>query len=193
MPPPMIYVQVAPPPVRREAPPPRPSPVHIWVDGYWGWDSGQHVWIEGRWHTPPQPGYRWQPARWRRHGHRWVFVPGHWHRRGRVYVEPVPAPAPVVVAAPAPAFVEGGLAISGHVTSIQGAPVAGITVTLAGSREGRIVTDGSGYYVFPGLAPGSYSVRPTGGGCAFAPDVVNLNNLDRSITQNIVVSGCGGW
>jgi hypothetical protein len=105
---------------------------------------------------------------------------------------PAPAyqPAPPAGYAPAP---EGAITISGYVTSMQGAPVAGIMVTMAGSREGRIVTDGSGYYAFSGLTPGSYSIRPTGGGCAFAPDVVNLNNLVRSVTQNIVVSGCGGW
>jgi hypothetical protein len=55
------------------------------------------------------------------------------------------------------------------------------------------VTNNSGYYVFGGLPPGSYSVRPTGGGCAFAPDVANLNNLYGGVTQDIVVSGCPGW
>lgn len=97
-----------------------------------------------------------------------------------------------MMAEPAPVY-EGNISISGYVTSVQGAPVAGIMVTLAGSREGHIVTDSSGYYVFSDLAPGSYSVRPTGGGCAFSPDVVNLNNLGTSVTQNIIVSGCGGW
>ena len=94
--------------------------------------------------------------------------------------------------APAPSYA-GNITISGHVATVEGAPVPGVVVTLAGTQEGRIVTDNSGYYVFGGLPPGSYAVRPTGGGCAFAPDVANLNNLYGSVTQNIVVSGCPGW
>jgi Carboxypeptidase regulatory-like domain/WXXGXW repeat (2 copies) len=198
MPPRPIYVEAPPPRVRYEAPPPRPSATHIWIGGYWGWENDEHVWIEGRWAAPPEPGYQWEQARWRRQGHRWMLVPGHWHRHGHVWVEPMVGPPAYVepapgYAAPAPAYEAGNLSISGYVTSMQGTPVAGITVTLAGSREGRIVTDGSGFYVFSGLPFGSYSVRPVGGGCAFAPDVVNLNNLGSNVTQNITVSGCGGW
>jgi hypothetical protein len=182
--------------------------MHVWINGYWGWQDDHHVWIEGRWAMPPESGYAWEPARWKRRGPRWIFAPGHWHMRGRMWVEPamaVPAPAPVYAApapvyvapapvpAPAPMYAAGPIAITGYVTSMQGVPVAGITVTLAGNREGRIVTDNSGYYAFSGLMPGSYSIRATGGRCAFAPDVVNLNNLGNSVTQNIIVSGCGGW
>ena len=145
------------------------------------------MWIGGQWQMPPEPGYEWESARWHRRGHRWLYNPGHWRPYGTAVVVQPMAPAP------APVYEEGGITISGHVASPQGAPVAGITVTLAGSREGRIVTDGGGGYVFSGLAPGSYSVRATGGNCAFAPDVVNLNNLGYSVTQNITVSGCGGW
>jgi hypothetical protein len=180
---PPVYVEVAPPRVRYEVRPMRPSPAHIWIGGYWGWENGTHVWIGGEWVTPPQPGYAWEAPRWRRHGHRWEYSPGYWrHHGGPVYVDP---------AAPAPMY-GGGVTISGRVMSMQGAPVPGITVTLAGSQEGQIVTDGSGTYTFGGLPPGSYAVRPTGP-CAFAPDVANFNNLYGSVTQDIIVSGCGGW
>jgi hypothetical protein len=112
-----------------------------------------------------------------------MYEPGYWrHDHGPVYV--------VEPEAPAPAY--GGITISGRVMSMQGAPVAGITVVLAGTQEGRIVTDASGTYAFSGLPPGSYAVRPTGP-CAFSPDVANLNNLYGSVTQDIIVSGCGGW
>ena len=115
---------------------------------------------------------------------------------GPVYVGPEYAEQPdygaPAYAAPAPSYA-GNITISGHVATVEGAPVPGVVVTLAGTQEGRIVTDNSGYYVFGGLPPGSYAVRPTGGGCAFAPDVANLNNLYGSVTQNIVVSGCPGW
>jgi hypothetical protein len=92
---------------------------------------------------------------------------------------------------PAPGY-GNGITISGRVMSMQGTPVGGIMVTLAGTQEGHIVTDGSGTYAFSGLPPGSYAIRPTGD-CAFSPDVANLNNLYGSVTQDIIVSGCGGW
>jgi hypothetical protein len=170
----------------------RPSPGHVWVGGYWAYQGDNTVWVDGEWAMPPQPGYVWVGPRWRRHGHRWAFVPGFWrHHHGPVYVEAgVGMGGPV---GPAPAYAGGPVSISGHVTTVDGAPVPGIMVTLAGSQEGHIVTDNSGYYVFSGLPPGSYAIRPTGGGCAFAPDVVNLNNLYASVNQNIIVSGCPGW
>jgi hypothetical protein len=179
-----VYVEIAPPRVRYEVRPPRPSPGYTWIGGYWGWENSAHVWINGQWARPPQPGYAWEPAHWRREGHRWVYIPGYWaHRRGPVFVAPV---------APAPVFGGGGITISGRVMSMQGAPVPGILVTLAGTQQGQIVTDGSGAYVFSGLPPGSYAVRPTGD-CAFAPDVANFNDLYTNVTQDIIVSGCGGW
>jgi hypothetical protein len=159
--------------------------MHIWIGGYWGWEDGAHVWIGGEWTTPPQPGYAWETPRWRREGHRWAYSPGYWrHHGGPVYVDPMGPQEPAY---------GGSISISGRVMSLQGTPVPGIMVTLAGTQEGQIVTDGSGYYAFRGLPPGSYAVRPTGGGCAFAPDVANLNNLYGSVTQDIIVSGCGGW
>jgi hypothetical protein len=179
-----VYVNVAPPRVRYEVQPPRPSPGHIWIGGYWGWDNGVHVWIDGQWAVPPQPGYVWEPARWQRQGHRWVYNPGYWmHQGGPVYVAPV---------APAPVFGGGGIAISGRVMTMQGTPVPGIMVTLAGSQQGSAVTDGNGSYVFSGLPPGSYAVRPNGN-CAFSPDVANFNDLYTNVAQDIIVSGCGGW
>jgi len=180
-----IYVEVAPPPIRYEAPPPRPSPAHVWLAGYWGFENGATVWIGGEWAPPPAPGYVWVPAVWKNHGHRWRYHPGHWkHRHGPVYVEPVPV-------GPAPAY--AGITISGYVTDTRGAPVPGITVLLAGTHQGQVVTDDTGAYVFSGLPPGSYSIRPTGYGCAFAPDVANLNNLGGSVAQDIIVAGCPGW
>jgi hypothetical protein len=182
-----VFVEMQPPRPRFERPMPRPSPGHVWIGGYWGWENGVHVWIGGEWVVPPSPGYVWVQPRWARHGHRWQYVPGYWnHRSGPVFM----VNEPVVAEQPLPVY--GSLSISGYVTSVQGAPVAGIMVTLAGSREGHIVTDSSGYYIFADLPPGSYAIRPTGD-CAFSPDVVNLNNLGASFTQNIIVSGCGGW
>jgi hypothetical protein len=179
-----VYVEVAPPRVRYEVRSTRPSPLHVWIGGYWGWDNGTHVWIAGEWATPPQPGYLWEQPRWRRHGHRWAYTPGYWrHHHGPIYAAP---------ATGAPVYEGGGITISGRVMSMQGAPVPGIMVVLAGTQEGHIVTDASGAFVFAGLPPGSYSIRPNGN-CAFAPDVANFNNLYGSVTQDIIVSGCAGW
>jgi hypothetical protein len=182
-----IDVEVAPPPVRHVAPPPRPSPAHVWIDGYWGWENGAHVWVAGAWALPPLAGYVWVPARWKRHGHRWEYYPGHWkHHHGPVYIEAESLPPGALPA-------NDGITISGHVTDLQGAPVPGVVVKLSGAREGEVLIDDSGAYRFSDLPPGSYSIRPTGGGCAFAPDVANLSNLGGSVVQDIIVSGCPGW
>src|SRR5580658_7253033 len=86
-----------------------------------------------------------------------------------------------------------GLTISGEINDANGLPLPGVTVTLAGSLD-VVQTDANGNYSFTGLAPGSYSVRPTFNGCSFVPDVVNLNNLNASTTQDFNGSGpsCGG-
>jgi len=59
-----------------------------------------------------------------------------------------------------------------------------VMVVLAGTSEGRTVTDQYGHYVFAGLVPGSYAVRPTDPRCGFGPDVMNLNGLSASTVQN---------
>lgn len=88
----------------------------------------------------------------------------------------------------------GAIIISGSVTGGNGLPVAGVTVHLDGRSQGVRVTSSSGAYSFTGLGAGSYSVRATLSGCAFIPDVVNLNNLSAGASQNFSGSGpaCGG-
>src|SRR4051812_25581458 len=86
------------------------------------------------------------------------------------------------------------ITISGRVTDANGLALAHLTVTLSGNVQTTKQTDAQGNYAFTGLNPGSYSVRPTLTGCAFQPDVVNLNNLTASSVQNFGGSGtaCGG-
>jgi hypothetical protein len=88
----------------------------------------------------------------------------------------------------------GSITISGQVFDANGLFLSGVTVTLAGSADATQTSDANGKYAFSGLSNGSYSVRPTLNGCSFMPDVVNLNNLTASITENLNGSGtsCGG-
>src|SRR5262245_10806565 len=81
-----------------------------------------------------------------------------------------------------------GNVISGRVTA-HGVCIPGFAVTLAGSKSMATTSDWNGNYAFYGLSNGSYSVRPTKTSCAFTPDVVNLNNLTTSVTQNFSASG----
>ena len=81
------------------------------------------------------------------------------------------------------------LGVSGKVQTASGTPVAGVTVTLSGNVRKQQTTGSNGQYAFTGLLAGSYSVRPTRTGCGFSPDVVNLNNLKTSVTQNFTASG----
>lgn len=61
--------------------PPRPSDVHIWINGDWGWNRTNHTYIQrnGYWQKPNQSrtyvtghwqvtprGHTWAPGRWQR-------------------------------------------------------------------------------------------------------------------------------
>lgn len=85
-----------PPPSQPEMITEQPSPVHVWVSGYWDWRGNQYVWIAGRWDLPPKPNQVWVPTRWEVRGNRFVLVSGFWRETV------VPTPAPMVVATPAP-------------------------------------------------------------------------------------------
>jgi hypothetical protein len=61
----VVYAPVAPPPLYAETVPlVAPSPVSVWIGGYWGWGGSSYVWRPGRWAVPPRAGYVWQPRRW---------------------------------------------------------------------------------------------------------------------------------
>ena len=77
-----IEIDIAPPPppgVVIVARPPRPSSVHIWIDGHFIVSSGRWVWVSGHWGRPERRGMVWVPPRTRRKGGRWGWRPGHWH------------------------------------------------------------------------------------------------------------------
>ena len=92
-----IYTTTPPPPLQREVIYERPSPVHVWIGGHWGFRAGRHVWVGGRWDLPPRANVVWVEPRWEHRGGRYVYVDGYW-REGFV----VGAPQVVVAAAPSP-------------------------------------------------------------------------------------------
>lgn len=96
-----IVVMTAPPPPQREIIIERPSPLHVWIGGHWGWRAGKHLWIGGRWALAPRPNAVWVAARWDYRNGRYYYVDGYW--RDAVVVAPAPRPGPttVVVAPPA--------------------------------------------------------------------------------------------
>lgn len=61
-----------------------------------------------------------------------------------------------------------GNSISGHVTA-SGAPLAGVTVSLAGAATGTTTTDDGGAFRFSDLKNGAYSVSPAKTGQLFTP------------------------
>jgi hypothetical protein len=63
-----------------------PSPNHIWIDGYWSWDSRyrDYVWVQGYWALAPYVNAYWIPGYWEynRSGYRWIdacWLPRDYH------------------------------------------------------------------------------------------------------------------
>jgi len=181
-----------PPPPRLEVVQPRRG--FVWVEGGFTWRDGRYVALPGHWERE-RHGYRWQVGRWEPETDHYEWTPGGWIEvgpgSGEVAGPPLPMatqparpPSPLPMAPPPPAPRYARVSISGQVFDQYGRPLPGVTVVLAGMSEGRAVTDGYGHYVFAGLTPGSYAVRPTDPRCGFGPDVMNLNDLGESTVQN---------
>lgn len=75
---PVVEIQVAPPPLRREHPGHRPGHGYVWINGFWIYREGHHVWVPGRWDLPPRGHAVWVEPRWEHRGHGYVFIEGHW-------------------------------------------------------------------------------------------------------------------
>jgi hypothetical protein len=78
-----VIVQQAPPPIRVERRPSAPSAAHIWIDGYWNWDSQRYSWVGGRYELPPQPGALWVAARYDSDAKGYRYTPGRWANQNR--------------------------------------------------------------------------------------------------------------
>jgi hypothetical protein len=185
-PPPEMMVDTPPalpPPPQQAAPPPPPRPGFVWIAGAHEWRDGRYVWVDGHWEQE-RSGDSWQAGHWDRDGDRQGWHPGGWEHGDHDHGDHDHGDHDHGDHGDHDHGSRGGIAIEGQVIDQSGRPAAGITVVLAGTSEGRAVTDGNGHYVFTGLAPGSYAVRPNDPRCGFRPDVMNLNNLGSNTIQN---------
>jgi hypothetical protein len=73
-----IVIKLAPPKIVVEKRGPRPSPNHVWVQGYHNWDGQKYVWTAGRWEQPPRAHAKWVAHRWVHRNGGYVLVEGHW-------------------------------------------------------------------------------------------------------------------
>jgi hypothetical protein len=73
-----FVVKQAPPAVRVEVIAVRPSATHVWVPGYWTWESNAYAWTPGVWLLPPEPAAVWIPARYEPRSGTSVFITGYW-------------------------------------------------------------------------------------------------------------------
>ena len=78
-----------------------------------------------------------------------------------------------------------GAAISGHVATSDGAPLAGVTIHLSGAMSRKSITDSNGNYRFENVDPaGFYTVTPSRVNYGFSPDnrafTLSGNNTDAA-------------
>ncbi len=82
--------------------------------------------------------------------------------------------------------------ISGTVT-LNGNPLAGVTMSLTGSSSSSTTTDASGNYSFSGLASsGSYTVTPSKNGYTFTPSSRDYSNCVTNQTAQDYTAAAGG-
>lgn len=64
--------------------PARPSNVHIWIDGDWGWNSQSHVYVQkaGYWEKPRQ-GQMYVAGSWQTNSKGKSWSKGHWQKDNR--------------------------------------------------------------------------------------------------------------
>jgi hypothetical protein len=101
-PPTVVVVDQPPPPPVPEVIVERPSPLHIWIGGYWGWRAGRHVWIGGHWELPPRERAEWVGPHWEHRSNGYVFIEGFWRDVGVSVGVSLGGPGPAFVIREAP-------------------------------------------------------------------------------------------
>jgi len=75
----------------------------------------------------------------------------------------------------------GDYAISGRVIDSSGNGIAGVTITLSGSRSDSTTTDANGNFLFLNTTPGgNFTVTPFKTAFTFSPESVLINNLNSN-------------
>jgi hypothetical protein len=73
-----VTIGTPPPPIRYEVRPAMPGEGYVWVDGYWGVNSGRYVWVPGVWRRPPYAGAYWSHPHYDHYQNGWQMHEGHW-------------------------------------------------------------------------------------------------------------------
>jgi len=73
-----VFVQVAPPPPRREVRFAAPGPDYVWVDGHWAWRGNAYAWVPGSWWRQRPGSTKYSPGRWHHDRRGWYWVAGRW-------------------------------------------------------------------------------------------------------------------
>ena len=73
-----VIVMKAPPALRIEVVPARPSAKHVWVAGYWYWESNAYAWRPGAWMAPPEPAAVWVTPTFEKRNGVSVYISGYW-------------------------------------------------------------------------------------------------------------------
>jgi hypothetical protein len=74
----VVVTPQQPPASRKEPILDQPSPLHVWVTGYWVWQEGKFNWVAGHWELPPRGTDTWVAPRWEKRGDSYAFTPGFW-------------------------------------------------------------------------------------------------------------------
>jgi hypothetical protein len=68
-----------PPPQVVEVVTPAPSPVAIWIPGYWAFNGANYIWITGCWEIPPPNSHAYVAPYWAfRERAGYVYIRGYW-------------------------------------------------------------------------------------------------------------------
>ena len=90
------------------------------------------------------------------------------------------APLTVPVAGPSSPTAANGI-VSGRITDQNGTPVSGVVVSLSGTQDRKIITDGNGNYRFDFVETnGFYSVTPSHANYHFSPAVRSFSQLGNN-------------
>jgi len=84
----------------------------------------------------------------------------------------------------------GGYSLNGRLANTAGIGIVGQNVNVTG-RSAPVVSNGAGYYVFYGIAPGTYTITPSPIGYAFIPESRTVTVTDASLANQNFIGDSG--